>query len=386
MILPRGPDAGGRLLLVGGGHAHLFVLEGLGRGRFPAGVQATLVAPERLHPYSGMVPGLIGGRYRPEEVVFDLETLARWAGARFVQGSAAGIDLTAEAIELESGERLPYDIVSFAVGAGPSGTSIPGVGAAVPVKPIERTLKVGPELARAVEQVRGRQVEIVVVGGGAAGVEIAFNLRARHRLLSSAPARITIVDGHPHLLRDRSAATAKLARRALNESAIGLRLGSEVAEVRDGAVRLAGGDELPADLTIWATGASAPALFSRAGLATDGDGFVLVDQTLRSVSHPAVFAAGDAATLKRYPDTPKAGVYAVRQGALLCDNLAAALRGTPGSSRAYRPQRRFLALLNTGDGSAILSYGPVALWARWAMVLKDRIDRRFMARFRRAAE
>jgi len=377
---------GGRLLLVGSGHAHLFVMEGLGNGRFPAGVQATLLAPYQLHPYSGMVPGLLGGRYQPGEVVFDLEPLARWAGARFVQGSAASVDLRARVVELETGERFHYDLVSFAIGAGPPGSSIPGVGTAVPVKPIERMLNVVPALARAMERTGGRKVEIVVVGAGAAGVEIAFNLRARYTLLSSSRARITIVDGASQPLRDRSAAAAKLARRALTQHGIGLRLGSEVSEVREGAVRLADGQELPADLTIWATGASAPALFAKAGLATDRDGFALVDQTLRSVSHREVFAAGDAATLERYPGTPKAGVHAVRQGALLRDNLAAALNGKPCRLRVYRPQRRFLALLNTGDGKAILSYGPVALWTKWAMVLKDRIDRRFMARFRRSGE
>ncbi|MGH3994274.1 MAG: hypothetical protein ACRDSN_17665, partial [Pseudonocardiaceae bacterium] len=115
--------------------------------------------------------------------------------------------------------------------------------------------------------------------------------------------------------------------------------------------------------------------------ATDSRGFLLVDETLRSVSHPSVFAAGDAASLRKHPDTPKSGVYAVRQGPFLRDNLATALGGNAKGYRRYRPQTRSLVLLNTGDGRAILSYGAAALTSRWAMALKDRIDRRFMRRF-----
>jgi NADH dehydrogenase FAD-containing subunit len=107
-----------------------------------------------------------------------------------------------------------------------------------------------------------------------------------------------------------------------------------------------------------------------------------VNDHLQSVSDPAVFAAGDAATLARFPGTPKAGVYAVREGPILWASLRAALNGARFSAR-YKPQPRFLALLNTGDGRAILSYGRLALWGRAWMALKDRIDRGFMRRFQR---
>jgi NADH dehydrogenase FAD-containing subunit len=100
------------------------------------------------------------------------------------------------------------------------------------------------------------------------------------------------------------------------------------------------------------------------------------------VSHPEVFAAGDAATPEALPRLAKSGVYAVRQGPILRDNLFAVAAGRR-PRRRFRPQRRFLALLDTGDGRAILSYGDFALTSRWAMALKERIDRGFMARFQR---
>jgi NADH dehydrogenase FAD-containing subunit len=156
-----------------------------------------------------------------------------------------------------------------------------------------------------------------------------------------------------------------------------------VEEVDSRTVSLSGRTDLPYDTLVWATGASAPKIFRASGLETDNAGFLLVDSTLRSVTSSAIFAAGDAATLRQFPATPKSGVYAVREGPVLARNLALALRG--GSSepfQRYRPQPRSLVLINTGDGRAILSYGSMALTGKWVMRLKDQIDRAFMRRFR----
>jgi selenide,water dikinase len=223
---------------------------------------------------------------------------------------------------------------------------------------------------------------VAVVGGGAAGVELAFNLRTRLATLGRPSAPVRVVDGHDRVLRDRSAACRRAAERALAARRIELVLGSEVARVAEDRIDLENGRTIDAGLVVWATGPSAPRLFAGTGLATDAEGYLRVDERLQSVSHPEVFAAGDAASLEGHPGLAKAGVYAVREGPVLRDNLAAAMAGRP-PGRRFRPQRRFLALLNTGDGRAILSWGALAATGGWAMALKDRIDRRFMDRFRR---
>ena len=371
------------LVLAGGGHAHLFVLEGLGRGRFPPGLTVTLVAPDRRHAYSGMVPGLVGGRYRPEDLLVDLAALARAAGATFREGAVHALDPTARAITLADGDRLSYDLLSLAIGSGNAGADLPGVReSAVFVKPIGRTLGIVPAVERAAAQAGPRGPAVVVVGGGAAGVELALNLRARLRRLGRVEASVSIVDGHDRVLRDRSAACRRAAEVALSGQCVALALGSEASRLEGGRLLLENGRSLDAELVLWATGPSAPVLFAGSGLAVDGGGYPRVDATLRSISHPEIFAAGDAASLEGYPDLAKAGVYAVRQGPVLRDNLADAAGGRP-VRRRFHPQRRFLALLNTGDGRAIFSYGGVAATGRWAMALKDRIDRRFVSRFRR---
>jgi selenide,water dikinase len=329
-----------------------------------------------------MVSGFIGGIYHLADLTFDLPALAAGAGVEYIPASAARLHTRSRQVELDTGSYLDYDIVSFAIGSDVAGADRPGVREwALTVKPIDRAESMLAALER---QAASGPPRIVVVGGGAGGTELALSIRARLRRLGVADSPVSLIDGQIRLLADRPEAAARAAARALAENAVEVHLGSEVAEIGSGVVRLQSGAGLEFNVLVWATGAAAPSLFGDAGLETDGRGFLLVDETLRSVSEPGIFAAGDAATLRRYPGTPKSGVYAVREGPVLSHNLGVAL--TKGSNRAYRsfrPQPRSLMLVNTGDGRALLSYGRVALIARWALRLKDRIDRRFMARFQR---
>jgi selenide, water dikinase len=368
-----------RLVLVGAGHAHLFVLEQIALGHFPR-AEVTLLAPYAGHLYSGMLGGLIAGRYAREDAYLDLPSLAAKARARFVLGSAVLVD-TAE-ISVDGGWQLPYDIASFAIGSEVSAAKAPAGDTVLSVKPIDRA----GMIAEALERLPRADSWVLVVGGGAGGVEIALNMKARLRALGRTGAHVVLVDRQPRLVANRSEACAREAAQVLRQNEVQVVLGVQVEEVGTRTVRLSGGTDLPYNTMVWVTGAGAPAIFRESGLATDHAGFLLVDSTLRSVSDPAIFAAGDAATLRAFPATPKSGVYAVRQGPILARNLGLALTG--GASERfqhYRPQPRSLVLINTGDGRAILSYGSVALTGRWIMRLKDRIDRGFMHRFQRLA-
>jgi selenide,water dikinase len=112
----------------------------------------------------------------------------------------------------------------------------------------------------------------------------------------------------------------------------------------------------------------------------DGRGYIRIRPTLQVDAHPDIFAVGDCASL-RGERLPRAGVYAVRQGPVLRENLEAWLAGE--RPRAWEPQGDFLALLNLGDGRAMAVKWGWAVVGRWVMWLKDRIDRRFVERFQR---
>lgn len=368
-----------RLVLVGAGHAHLFVLEQLAAGRFPA-ADVTLLSPYAQHLYSGMLGGLVAGRYRREDAYLDLPALAAQANARFVVGSAVQVDRVSRQISVNSGEKLPYDIASFAIGSGTSRSHARAGDPALAVKPIDQA----GAIAQALDRLEQTSPTVIVIGGGAGGVEIALNIKTRLRVSSRVGATVVLVGRQSRLVADRSMAAGREAARVLLQHHIQVVLGREVEKVGTTTVYLSDGTQLGYDLVVWASGAAAPELFRESGLKTDDAGFLLVDETLRSIADPAIFAAGDAATLCHAPTTPKSGVYAVRQGPILARNLSLALRGAhPRRLRHYRPQSRSLVLINTGDGRAILSYGPLAVTAHWVMRLKDRIDRSFMRRFQR---
>jgi selenide, water dikinase len=374
-------DGARRLVLVGAGHAHLFVLEQLALGRFPP-AEITLLSPHASHLYSGMLGGLITGRYRREDAYLDLPSLAAKAAARFVLGAAAYVDTANRQVRLEDGRQFSYDIASFAIGSETRPAKMRAGDRVLSVKPIDRA----GMIAEAVESWPQTNPTIVVVGGGAGGVEIALNIKARLWALGRTGARVVLVGRQSRLVHDRAEACGREAARVLRQNQVPVLLGVEGKEFGARALRLSDGIDLPYDTLVWATGADAPALFRASGLETDHAGFLLVDSTLQSVSDPAIFAAGDAATLRWFPATPKSGVYAVRQGPTLGRNLGVALTGGDGERfQHYRPQPRSLVLINTGDGRAILSYGSVAVTGRWVMRLKDRIDRRFMQRFQRLA-
>ena len=364
-----------RLVLVGGGHSHAAVLKRFGEDPV-AGVELVLVNPGRYAAYSGMIPGLIAGDYEWRQCHIDLERLAGFAGARFFDDRAAGIDPDARRVALAGGDALEYALLSIDVGSTPA-LAVPGAARhAVSVRPVERLIAALEDLRE--RSRRGSIARIAVVGAGAAGIELALSLQQRLRREGGASPGFVVATDAPHVLPGHPARARAIVGRILRERSIDVLTGKAVAAVSESGLTLAGGEPVAADAVIWATGAAAPAWLSATRLALDASGFIAVWRTLQSISHPEVFAAGDCATLVDDPN-PKSGVFAVRQGALLAANLRRALAGqalAPFSSSSLA-----LSLLNCGDGHAVASWDGIALEGRWAWRWKDWIDRRFMARY-----
>jgi pyridine nucleotide-disulfide oxidoreductase family protein len=359
-----------RLLLVGAGHAHLEIL----RRQIlePLEVKLTVVSPGPLHHYSGMVPGYLQGTYREEEIAVRVPELAARAGGRFVEGCAVALDPREKRVRLEDGREIPYDLVSFAVGSNTAGIDDPKVaGEARRIKPLAKAVSLRERLA-------DEDGPAAVAGGGAAGVEIALAMAAVSEK-TRRPHRITVLESGEEILSGYSPHFQRQARRILEKRGIEVRTGQRVLAVHPGEVEMEGGVRVPSRLTVWLTGAVAWPLFQGSGLPLDGRGFLLTDDALRSVADPTVFAAGDCGTLASHPETPKAGVYAVREAPVLWRSLKAAVQG--GDPPRYEPQESFLSILNTGDGCALLDYKGIVSHSRWAWWLKDGIDRRFMARY-----
>jgi pyridine nucleotide-disulfide oxidoreductase family protein len=362
-----------RLVLAGGGHSHLFVLRDLSRLR-PKDLEVTLVNPEPWMLYSGMVPGWIAGNYSLDDCRVDLTALSGRAGARFVTATVVGLEAAGRSVRLANGDTLSYDLLSLNLGSETACAPLRDLGdRLIPVKPLAAFQTAWKGIANGDKQEGPRH--LVVVGGGAAGVEISMAVEAALRARSGA-CKVTLVSGQEGLLPTHAEGVRRHAERALARHAIEVL--RQNAAGRPEGVTLDDGRILAADHVIAATGASAPAWLPSSGLSLDGLGFVVVDPFHRSLSHPSVFAAGDVCSRPGSP-LARSGVHAVRLGPLLAHNLIATVEDRP--LRRFSPRRVSLYLLSTGEKRAIASWGGLSAYGAWVWRLKDFIDRRFVRGF-----
>ncbi len=364
------------LVLVGGGHAHALVLRRWGMRPLP-GVRLTLINPDPVAPYTGMLPGHIAGHYPRAALMIDLVRLARFAGARLILGRAVGIDREARRIAVPGRPPVAYDVASLDIGIASDLPDLPGFAEhAVAAKPL------GPYAAAwdrfLAEVAAGRRpAQVALIGGGVGGVELALATAHRLDALKAGRPEVTLVERSGAILPGIGAGARRALLAHLDRLGVRVLAGATPARVHAGGLDLADGRSVPAAFVVGAAGARPQRWLADTGLALS-EGFVSVDATLRSVTDPAVFAVGDCAHMTHAP-RPKAGVFAVRQAPVLLANLTAALAGGP--MRAYRPQRDYLKLISTGGRGAVADKAGLRLDAPWLWRWKDRIDRRFMARF-----
>lgn len=328
------------IVLLGAGHAHVEVL----RQRLP---NVTLIASEILAPYSGLLPALLRGEVTHAQAHIDAAALARATGATFQHDRAVSIDRATRRILCASGTIVPYDLLSINVGATPG--MPPGEGIAV--KPIARLLASLPPPG----------TQTAIIGAGAAGAELALALRHNITLIGTA----LVPEAPP---RARRIIAAHLAR-------AGIAFRQATATGFDGASVLTTAAPIPAEAAIWATPARAPGFLAASDLACDTAGCLLLTPTLQSIDDRRIFAAGDCAATNR----PKAGVWAVRAGPILAENLRRAAQDRP--LLPWRPQTQALVILGLGNGTAVAWRNGVTVAGAWVARWKASLDRRFMERY-----
>ena len=370
------------IVLIGGGHSHVGVLRRFAMRPEP-GLRLTLICNTVDTPYSGMLPGHIAGHYSFDEVHIDLGRLAALAGARLYVDEVTGLDRGTQRVLCRDRPPVPYDLCNSNVGSTPQVARVPGATEhAVPVKPIQGFNARWLALLERVRQ-HPTPLTIALVGGGAGGVELTLamqhRLRRERQALGHDPdtLRFHLFTRDTTVLPTHNAWVRRRFTQVLAARGVVLHTGAEVVQVDAGALRTADGSSWAADEIVWVTQAGGPAWLRDSGLELDRDGFVCVNPQLQS-SDPQVFAAGDVAAFRGRP-LEKAGVFAVRMGMPLADNLRRAARGE--ALQPYRPQRHWLALISTGDRHAVASRGPLGFAGDWVWRWKDHIDRQFMRRF-----
>lgn len=356
-----------RLVLLGGGHAHLHCLAAFAQTP-PEDAQITLISPFPRQVYSGMVPGWVAGHYGIDECVIPLEPLAERARAEFRQTRAMTIDLKAKVVHCEDGSEHAFDVLSADTGTVFDPNSLPGSAQyGLPIRPLENFIARWPAEASRLDALPA--AHLAMVGGGAAGIELLLAMQHAHPRW-----RFTLISGANTL---PGSVGTRLAR-ILSARGVALRANAQAARISAEAVELAGGETLRADAMVIATGATGGFPVLAPGLKREEAGFILIDERLQSLSHDYVFAAGDCATMPAHP-RPRSGVYAVRAGPPLAENLRRALAGKDPVSHV--PQRRSLYLISTGDRCAVASWGNWSWQGKWVWRWKDRIDRAFVGQY-----
>ena len=363
----------GELVLVGGGHAQVALLKSLAM-KPVEGLRTTLVTRDIDTPYSGMLPGFVEGAWTEADIHIDLAKLASMAGARLVHAPVTGLDAEADRLHVNGRPPVPFDVLSVNIGGEPDVKAIPGAAShCIPVKPISNFRDRLSALTA-----MGHPERLAVIGGGAAGCELALALSRQWLDATGKRPRITIFARSARLVPEHPPRAARLLYECLTKACCAVRCGHPVSHIEANRLHLDNGDAHEFDACFLVTAVAPPAWLRQTGLELDAAGFIAVDPTLQSRSHPNIFAAGDIATIVGSP-RPKAGVYAVRAGPVLADNIRRFVAGR--RPKPWKPQRRALAILGTADGRSVGIRGNHASHSRFWWWLKKWIDRRWMAKY-----
>lgn len=362
------------LILVGGGHAHMVTLSNLNRF-VQRGHRATIIGPSEHHYYSGMGPGMLGKTYLPRQIRFATRDVAEKQGGRFVKDSVTHIDPDCQMVFTKSGAAFPYDVLSFNAGSQVSSHMVEGDRKQIyTVKPIEGLMEAQTKLLALAEK---QAVKVAVIGGGAAGVEVAGNVWLLLSKYGRQDFDIRIFSGGK-ILGQFPDKVRKAVMTSLRNRGIKIFEHHRVTRIRNQHIDLKPGKQHRADLIFLATGVKPSPIFKDSGLPAGPDGGLLVNAYLQSPDHPNIFGGGDCIYYSNQP-LNKVGVYAVRQNPVLYDNLMAAMEGSP--LKPFSPGGAYLLIFNLGGGAGVFYKNGVMLNGRIAFWIKDLIDKRFMRKF-----
>lgn len=368
-----------QIVLLGIGHTNAYVLAQWRKNPIP-NARLICISDHSKATYSGMLPAVLAGQKPINAMEIDLVELCAAADATLLIDDVVGLDREKRELQLTDHPPIVFDVLSIGIGSVPETTELDTQqDHVVTIKPMQTFLQRLHRSLHREECETGSPLRIVIIGGGAAGVEICCclpgfidgqNINTLYQL--------TLVNRGEQILAGSSRSVRSRVNRTLRKKGVEIILNRAIKQINSESVIFDGGERLEADLVILATGATAPPLLKELGLPLSEKGFLLTDATLQSVSSAPIFAVGDTGTIQG-EETPKAGVYAVRQAPILWENIQRLIKDQP--LRTYHPQHSFLRLLNTGDGSAIGEWFGFSMEGKWVLSLKDRIDTAFVKKY-----
>jgi len=365
---------GKKLLIAGGGHAHMMMLTHM-KDFVDKGHEVTVIGPSEHHYYSGMGPGMLGGTYQSEEIRFATRLVTEKFGGTFKLAKVSRIDPVNQRVQLDTAEEISYDVLSCNLGSQVPKEMVSGpLDDIFLVKPIERLL----DAQKRIRELGSRKdIRIAVVGGGPSAVEIAGNIwrlscepEMQHVAISIFAGR-RLMPHHPEGIRRR-------AFESLQKRSIQIIENTHIQTIQTG--RVVDDKEMVHDFDIIfvAVGVKPSRVFAKSGLPCGPDGGLLVNHYLQSCDYDNIFGGGDCVHFQEKP-LDKVGVYAVRQNPVLVHNLLASLENR--KLQPFSPGGSYLLIFNLGNETGILYKWSILFGGRLAYLIKDYIDRKFMRTF-----
>lgn len=360
------------VLLIGGGHAMMPVVRHL-REHIPDSVQVSLVSDHPYLYYSGMVPEYLGGVYEENQVRLDLESLCERHGIGWELGRVVGIDTKRMTVALSDGRTLNADIFAFDVGSVTPGVS--GGEHDIVAKPLHYIRRLADDVNDLI--LNEREGSIAIVGGGAAGVEVALNVANRIRKTElDQQLRLHLYEGSERVLPTFKSSLSADVLQQLIEAGVQVELKSRPHKVSNNVLSTPLG-EREYKTILWATGTRGPHFFEQAELLTDSRGFVHTDRYLRVLGRKDIFVAGDSALVEGYEKLERIGVHAVKQGPVLLKNLVARINGRE-PTHTFKPYPISPIIISTGTRAAWWVAGRFWFRNSMALGLKHHIDRKWI--------
>jgi NADH dehydrogenase FAD-containing subunit len=348
-----------RIVLVGGGHVHLFFIKRIINNPLDA-LEVILISPSLYQYYSGMFSGYSEGLYQVDDIRINLLELSRKANIQFIEDAVIKVHPNENCVTTKSGKTVYYDVESFDIGSETLGADQPNI------MSFAKFIKPNDRFIQTIDDVRSAS-KPVIVGGGAAGSEISLSIDAwrKNRGIESP---LTLITASSLLESESRKASIKLVDQ-FKTTDIRLLTNSKVESIDNHVIHLNGNEKVEYDKIIWLTGPKASNLFKESHLQTNDKGFLVVNNSLQSIDYANIFGAGDCVTLLGFPSLPKNGVYAIRQAPILYENMLRYLKGQ--TVRDFKPQKNFLSILSLGNKRALLLYGRKVLLGKFPWRLKN---------------
>lgn len=360
-------DTAHRIVILGGGYTGMVAAARLARRARKQNVRITLVNPSARFTERLRMHQIAAGHELADHRIADILS---GTGVEFVQGWATSLDPVSGQVLVDGTRTLAYDELIYALGSSTDTDTVPG---AADHAWTLNDPRVAHRFAERLNMVAAQGGAVAVCGGGLTGIEAAAEIAENHPGL-----RVTLISsGEPGAMMGAKARA--YLNRAFDRLGVAREIGAAVTKVLPDGVELAGGTVIPADLTLWTTGVRVAPLAAAAGIATDERGLIVVDETLRSVSHPNIHAVGDAAAIRmpwgQIHGTCQSGIPTA---AYTADTIARALRG-----KATKPFRfgYFHQPVSLGRRDAIIQFtksddtpGRCYLTGRAAVAYKESVS------------